>query len=96
MVSNKYFRIVLSTILMVIGIFILNNYNSSIISLSAGCLLILIGLVWLVVGTTTEGIKLYKEVVAPYDTKTRNWTAILILISILFVYLLFKYFGLIS
>jgi hypothetical protein len=77
------------------GIFILTNSQGSIVGLSIGGLLALVGLVWMVIGTAGEGIKLYKEIVAPHDTKTRNGTAILILISILLVYLLFRYFGVI-
>lgn len=95
MVNNKYFRIILSTILILAGTYILGNYSGSIVSLSVGGILILAGLAWLVIGTVTEGVKLYQEVVAPYDTKTRNGTAILILISIFLVYLLFRYFGIV-
>jgi amino acid transporter len=95
MVNNKYLRIFFQALLMLAGVYILTNYNGSIVGLSVGGLLILIGLAWIVIGTANEGLKLYKEVVAPHDTKTRNGTAVLILISILLVYLLFRYFSVI-
>jgi len=93
MIINKYLRIILQALLMLAGVYTLTNYNESIIGLTVGCVLILIGLVWVVIGTASKSLGLYKEIVVPYDTKTRNGTAILILISFFLVYLLFRYFG---
>ncbi len=94
MVNYKYLKIISKLLLILIGVYVLTNYNESIAGLLVGGILILIGLVWLLMGTAIESMKLYQEVVAPYDSKTRNGTAVLILISIFLVYLLFRYFGL--
>ncbi len=76
-----------------VGILFLINSNGFLPMIILGSLLVILGLVGMVAVVAKDALYLYKRNVSNYDNNTRNWTAVLILISFTLVFLLFKYAG---
>jgi hypothetical protein len=79
-----------------VGILFLIDSNGFLPMIILGSLLVILGLVGMVAVVVKNVLYLYKENVSHYDNNTRNWTAVLILISFTIVFLIFRYTGMLD